>query len=92
MYFSRSVIPFVRDDENTVFYKHIGLYAYKYSVLKSIANMPESSLEIAEKLEQLRWLQNGYSIKICEVSTENIAVDTAEDLILANEFAKSNSL
>lgn len=91
LYFSRSVIPFQRDkDENsTSYYKHIGLYAYRMKALKEIAYLPESSLEQAEKLEQLRWLENGYFIHIKETILETLSVDTPDDLIKANEFLKS---
>ena len=69
LYFSRSVIPFQRNAEKKdwlkgqVYYKHIGLYAYRTEVLKEITALPQSALELAESLEQLRWLENGYTIK-----------------------------
>jgi 3-deoxy-manno-octulosonate cytidylyltransferase (CMP-KDO synthetase) len=84
--FSRSPIPFVRNhpqDEwlkRHTFYKHIGIYAYRTRVLEQISALPQSSLELAESLEQLRWLQNGYRIKAAITDIENIAVDTPEDL------------
>jgi 3-deoxy-manno-octulosonate cytidylyltransferase (CMP-KDO synthetase) len=86
LYFSRSPIPFVRGKENATwikaqtFYKHIGLYAYRADVLKAITALPQSSLEIAESLEQLRWLQNGYKIKVAITHQETIGIDTPEDL------------
>lgn len=86
MYFSRSVIPYVRGKEETEwpqsfdFLKHIGMYAYKRSILKEVTSLPQSSLEIAESLEQLRWLQNGYKIKVGETTQETIGIDTPEDL------------
>ena len=86
MYFSRSVIPYVRGKEEAEwpqsfdFLKHIGMYAYKRSILKEITSLPQSSLEIAESLEQLRWLQNGYKIKVGETTQETIGIDTPEDL------------
>lgn len=89
MYFSRSVIPFVRGkDEETwgteyPFLKHIGLYAYRRNVLREVTSLPQSSLEIAESLEQLRWLQNGYKIKVGETDIETIGIDTPEDLAKA---------
>ena len=70
LYFSRSVIPFVRGKEQKCwlnsfsFLKHIGLYAYRTDVLREITKLPQSPLELAESLEQLRWLQNGYKIKV----------------------------
>ena len=66
MYFSRSIIPYIRGKKYTewlpshTFYKHIGLYAYRAQVLKEITQLPQSALELAESLEQLRWLENGY--------------------------------
>lgn len=86
MYFSRSVIPFIRGKEQQEwpgeypFMKHIGMYAYRRNVLKEITALPQSSLEKAESLEQLRWLQNGYKIKVGETFTETIGIDTPEDL------------
>lgn len=89
MYFSRSVIPFVRGKECTEwaaaypFMKHIGMYAYRRNVLREITSLPQSSLEQTESLEQLRWLQNGYRIKVGETFTETIGIDTPEDLAKA---------
>lgn len=89
MYFSRSVIPFVRGKEEYTwgteypFLKHIGLYAYRRNVLREVTSLPQSSLEIAESLEQLRWLQNGYKIKVGETDIETIGIDTPEDLAKA---------
>lgn len=82
IYFSRFAIPFQRESttEAPVRYKHIGIYAYRYPVLKQIIQLPVSSLEATEKLEQLRWLENGYTIAVAECFHENIAVDTPEDL------------
>jgi len=82
LYFSRSVIPYIRDESVKwpVFYKHIGLYAYRSEVLKEITALPQSPLEIAESLEQLRWLQNGFSIKAAITDEETIGIDTPEDL------------
>ena len=83
IYFSRFAIPFQREtaaDSDLARYKHIGIYAYRYPVLKQIITLPVSSLEAAEKLEQLRWLENGFSISVAECFHENIAVDTPEDL------------
>ena len=91
LYFSRSVIPYQRDkDDNTsIYYKHIGLYAYKLKALYEIAHLKESQLETTEKLEQLRWLEHGYRIHVKETLLESISVDTPEDLVRANEFIKS---
>ena len=68
------------------YYKHIGLYAYKAEVLKEITSLPQSDLEIAESLEQLRWLQNGYTIKVGISQIETIGIDTPEDLARAEAF------
>ena len=92
MYFSRSIVPFVRGKEHTewlasqTFYKHIGLYAYRADVLKEITRLPQSPLELAESLEQLRWLENGYKIKTGITNHETIGIDTPEDMEKALEF------
>lgn len=95
MYFSRSVIPYLRGVEQAewlqrhTYYKHIGLYAYRADVLRQITQLPQSSLELAESLEQLRWLQAGYRIKVAETDVETIGIDTPEDLARAEEFLAS---
>ncbi len=95
MYFSRSIIPYQRNAEkkvwlnNHVYYKHIGLYAYRADVLKAITALPQSSLELAESLEQLRWLENGYNIKAGISEVETIGIDTPEDLARAEDFLKT---
>lgn len=95
MYFSRSVIPFIRGVEQEQwldhfpFLKHIGLYAYRRDVLCEITKLPQSSLEKAESLEQLRWLQNGYKIKVGLTDVETIGIDTPEDLERAELFLAS---
>jgi 3-deoxy-manno-octulosonate cytidylyltransferase (CMP-KDO synthetase) len=82
LYFSRCPIPFVRDEEPgmRVHYKHIGLYAYVKEFLFTYKNLPPSKLEKLEKLEQLRILENGFSIRVLETKYETIGVDTREDL------------
>lgn len=86
VYFSRSPIPFYRgkDREQWVsshkYYRHIGVYAYRTDILQKITLLPQSSLELAEKLEQNRWIENGYTIKVCLTDFEGLAVDTPEDL------------
>lgn len=95
LYFSRSVIPYLRGVEKDewlkrhTFYKHIGLYAYRAEVLREITRLPQSSLELAESLEQLRWLENGYRIKVGITHTETIGIDTPEDLERAEKFLQS---
>lgn len=92
MYFSRSIIPFVRGKEQTEwlqhypFLKHLGIYAYRRDVLRQITQLPQSSLEIAESLEQLRWLQNGFKIKVGLTDVETVGIDTPDDLKRAEEF------
>lgn len=86
MYFSRSVIPFVRNAETSEwveknrYYTHVGMYAYRSATLANITRLPQSSLEIAESLEQLRWLQNGYRIKVGITDCDTIGIDTPADL------------
>lgn len=90
IYFSRSPIPFYRDEKaEKVYYKHIGIYTYKRDALLKISKLPQSRLEIAEKLEQLRIIENGFKIKVVEVDYEPISIDTEEDLIRANEIYNS---
>jgi len=92
MYFSRSVIPYVRGKEQASwlehfpYLKHIGLYAYRREVLAEITKLPQSPLEVAESLEQLRWLQNGYRIKVGLTDVETVGIDTPEDLQRAEAF------
>ncbi len=99
IYFSRSVIPYVRGKnhtewlQSTVFYKHIGLYAYRSEVLEEITLLPQSALEMAESLEQLRWIENGYVIKAGITHEETIGIDTPEDMEKALKiFAKQLNL
>ena len=96
LYFSRSIIPFQRNRDRKewlaghVYYKHIGLYAYRADVLKEITSLPQSPLELAESLEQLRWLENGYSVKVGVSEVETIGIDTPEDLARAEEFLRQH--
>jgi 3-deoxy-manno-octulosonate cytidylyltransferase (CMP-KDO synthetase) len=86
LYFSRSTVPHIRNTPEKdwlnkhTFYKHIGMYAYRTDVLKKLTSLPVSQLEKAESLEQLRWLENGFRIKVAETKTETIGIDTPEDL------------
>lgn len=92
LYFSRSVIPFVRGKEPDTwlmqfpFLKHLGIYAYRREVLREVTSLPMSTLEKAESLEQLRWLQNGYRIRVGITNVETVGIDTPEDLKRAEEF------
>lgn len=94
IYFSRSTIPYVRDRENlsaTVHYKHIGLYVYRKDFLIGYPDLPPGPLEQAERLEQLRALENGHSIRVVETEYESMGVDTPADLErVARLFDASN--
>ena len=88
LYFSRQTIPFLRKAEKNekswmeqrTFYKHIGIYAYKVDVLKEIAKLPQSGLELSECLEQLRWIENSYEIKMGITKFESYSIDTPQDV------------
>lgn len=90
--FSRSIIPYKRGAETSewlkqhTYYKHIGLYAYRAEVLKEITALQPSTLELTESLEQLRWLENGYKIKVGITTQETIGIDTPEDMEKALAF------
>ncbi|MGN0035679.1 MAG: 3-deoxy-manno-octulosonate cytidylyltransferase [Bacteroidaceae bacterium] len=92
LYFSRSVIPYLRgvpEEEwlaRHTFYKHIGLYAYRAEVLRAITQLPPSPLEQAESLEQLRWLEQGYVVRVGQSEVETIGIDTPADLERAERF------
>jgi 3-deoxy-manno-octulosonate cytidylyltransferase (CMP-KDO synthetase) len=96
IYFSRSVIPFMRDvdkgdwTKNHTYYKHIGLYAYRTETLGRITRMPRTPLETAESLEQNRWIENGFRIRTAITKWESIGIDTPEDLekakLLTDQF------
>ena len=84
LYFSRSIIPFLRETTKAhaaTYYKHIGIYAFRKVVLADLVKLPPSHLELAESLEQLRWLENGYRIKCAITTLESVSVDTPEDLL-----------
>ena len=91
--FSRSVIPYLRgiprEDwlKQHKHYKHIGMYAYRADILRRITQLPPSEAELNESLEQLRWLENGYQIRVAMTDVQTIGIDTPEDLVAANEFA-----
>jgi 3-deoxy-manno-octulosonate cytidylyltransferase (CMP-KDO synthetase) len=86
LYFSRMVIPFIKGVEETEwhkhhqYYRHVGMYAYRKDILQQITKLPVSSLEKAESLEQLRWIENGFSIKCVTTKFESHCIDTPEDI------------
>lgn len=95
IYFSRAIIPYVRNYEwkewlnHATFHTHVGLYAYRASTLDEITRLPQSSLELAESLEQLRWVQNGYKIRVAITDRPTIGIDTPADLDAAIEYLKT---
>lgn len=94
LYFSRSVIPYLRGVDKKEwparhqYYSHIGIYAYTPSALAEIVKIPRGSLEISESLEQLRWLQHGYEVRVAVSDFPTIGIDTPEDLAAAEAFLK----
>lgn len=80
LYFSRATIPFDRDKTSPAYFKHLGFYAYRKAALDRFIKLPESSLERSERLEQLRFLENGISIHVGETPFDSVGVDTEEDL------------
>lgn len=96
LYFSRSVIPFVRGQQQSdwlqhfPYLKHLGLYAYRRDVLRQVTQLPQSPLELAESLEQLRWLENGYRIRVGLTNVETVGIDTPEDLQRAEAFLQTH--
>lgn len=91
IYFSRQPLPYLRGVEiekwieRQDYYKHIGIYAFRSETLHSVVKLQQSPLEKSESLEQLRWLENGYDIRLCDTQIENIGIDTPEDLNKAEE-------
>lgn len=98
IYFSRSVIPYLRGVEREqwlsqhTFYKHIGIYAFRTDILRQVTALPQSPLEKAESLEQLRWLENGYRIGVGISDVETIGIDTPDDLARAEQFLKTHNM
>lgn len=94
LYFSRSVIPYLRGVDRSEwpakhqYFTHIGIYAYTPEALAEIVKLPRTSLEIAESLEQLRWLQNGYTVRVAESNCPTVGIDTPADLAAAEELFK----
>ena len=97
LYFSRSPIPFIRNAEKKdwlkyhPYWSHIGMYAYKTDILQRITKLKRSKLELAESLEQLRWIENGFNIKVAETTHQSIGIDTPEDLKIATSFLNSTT-
>lgn len=95
LYFSRSIIPYVRNYkweewlDHAQFYTHVGLYAYTADTLRHICHLPQSPLELAESLEQLRWLQAGYRIRMAITEEPNFGIDTPADLAEAEKFLRT---
>ncbi len=95
LYFSRSVVPYLRDVPQSewlsrhTFFKHIGLYAYRAEALRKITQMAPGTLEKAESLEQLRWLENGMTIRVGQTQVETIGIDTPADLERAEQWMAS---
>ena len=98
LYFSRSVIPFIRGIEvedwlsHYPFLKHLGVYAYRRKVLAEVTKLPQGVLEKAESLEQLRWLENGYRIRVGMTEVETVGIDTPADLERAEQFLKQRMI
>ena len=97
IYFSRSVIPYLRGVEREqwlkshTYYKHIGMYAFRANVLREVTSLEQSPLELAESLEQLRWLENGYKIGVGISNVETVGIDTPEDLERAEAFLREQN-
>lgn len=97
LYFSRAPIPFMRDvpegqwTSSADYSKHVGMYAFRSKVLHEVCALPSASLEECEKLEQLRWLEAGYSIAVCRTDHANIGIDTPDDLAAAEQMMAQKS-
>lgn len=97
LYFTRQCVPYIRATqsineylEHNAFYKHIGIYAFRLNVMAQLVKLSPSSLEKAEQLEQLRWLENGYTIRTIETIFETIGVDMPDDVSKAIAWLKQN--
>ena len=88
LYFSRATVPFDRDGQAPQYFKHLGFYAYRKPALDRFVSLPESALERTERLEQLRFLENGISIQVAETPYDTVGVDTEEDLKRAEQILK----
>ncbi len=93
IYFSRWAIPYERDkNESLKYYKHIGIYGYTLKFLRELKSLREGILEKSESLEQLRFIENGYKIKVLKTDAAVIGVDTPEDLKIVEEYVKKNNI
>ncbi|MCP1223441.1 3-deoxy-manno-octulosonate cytidylyltransferase [Sebaldella sp. S0638] len=93
LYFSRSLIPYMRNEDSSfIYYRHVGIYGYTSAVLNSMDNMKDGKLEHIESLEQLRFLENGYKIKVYETKSTVKGVDTKEDLLEVEEIIRKNNI
>jgi len=92
LYFSRATIPYDRDGIGAVYFKHLGMYVYRKAALERYARFPESPLEQSERLEQLRFLENGIPIQVAETPFDTIRVDAEEDLRKAQEILQNRPL
>lgn len=90
MYFSRSPIPFARETSKAIYYKHIGIYAFRKEALLNFTKLPINQLEATEKLENLRFLANNMTVKMVETNKLAIGIDTPEDLEKANKIFKNH--
>ena len=96
LYFSRSIIPYLRGIEQThwashhTYYKHIGIYAYRIEALRKVTELQQTPLELTESLEQLRWLENGLTIQTAITHIETIGIDTPEDLQKAEKYLQQH--
>ncbi len=96
LYFSRQAIPFIRSGEqgewvnNFAYHRHIGMYGFRYGVIGQLKTLQPGQLETAESLEQLRWLENGFSIRVANTDFISPAIDSPEDLLTVDNFLKSH--
>jgi 3-deoxy-manno-octulosonate cytidylyltransferase (CMP-KDO synthetase) len=90
LYFSRATIPHDRDGVGPAYFKHLGFYGYRKPALDAFVRWPESSLERSERLEQLRFLENGISIHVAETPFDTVGVDTEEDLRRVEDILEKN--
>jgi 3-deoxy-manno-octulosonate cytidylyltransferase (CMP-KDO synthetase) len=96
LYFSRHAIPYVRSvspsewNRHHGYFRHIGMYGFRFNVIEKLKHLQASALELAESLEQLRWLENGFTIRVADTDFMSPAIDAPEDLLIVENFLKSN--